>query len=167
MNLYILRHGLAFERDSRRFPRDSERPLTAKGERKLRKISQAIEVLELSFDLILSSPYVRARQTAEIVAKRLGGGLKVELSDALAPAGSPRKLINLLNGLNPAPRNVLLTGHEPYLSSLISLLVSGEAGLEVVMKKGGLCHLKAEALQHGRCASLEWLLTPGQMALMR
>lgn len=165
MNLYLLRHGLAVDRGSRKFSRDSERPLTRKGKQKLKKVSQAIEALELSFDLILSSPYVRARQTAEIIARQFGGQT-VELSDELTPGGSPRKLIHLLNGLKPVPQNVLLTGHEPYLSSLISLLVSGKAGFEVVMKKGGLCKLSAETLRYGRCARIEWLLTPGQMALI-
>jgi len=60
----------------------------------------------------------------------------------------------------------LLVGHEPYLSELISLLVAGDSSLCVVMKKGGLCKLSVETLKHGRCACLEWLLTPKQMALM-
>jgi phosphohistidine phosphatase SixA len=61
---------------------------------------------------------------------------------------------------------VLLVGHEPYLSGLVSLLASGGATLTVVMKKGGLCKLTTGSLIHGRCATLEWLLTPKQMALM-
>ena len=61
---------------------------------------------------------------------------------------------------------MLLVGHEPYLSGLISLLVSGEATCAVVMKKGGLCKLSIESLKPGRCAALEWLLTPKQMGLM-
>ena len=76
------------------------------------------------------------------------------------------KLVELLNHLQPTPESVLLVGHEPYLSGLISLLVSGEGTLSVVMKKAGLCKLTTESLKHGRCASLEWLLTPKQMALM-
>ncbi len=60
----------------------------------------------------------------------------------------------------------MLVGHEPYLSTLISLLLSGDGGLQVEMKKGGLCKLSVESLKHGRCAKLEWLLTPRQMRLM-
>jgi phosphohistidine phosphatase len=167
MNIYLLRHGLAVELGSRGFARDSERPLTPKGERKLNKISQAMQALELSFDLILSSPYRRAVQTAQIVAKGVATGQKIQLSDALIPSGSPKKLIEFLNRLDPAPGDVLLVGHEPYLSAFISLLVSGDPGFAVLMKKGGLCKLSAEVLRAGRCACLEWLLTPGQMALMR
>jgi phosphohistidine phosphatase len=166
MNLYVLRHGIAVEPGTPGYERDADRPLTPEGERKLRQIAEAMEALELSFDLILSSPYLRALQTAEIVAKALKGRKKVELSESLTPGGSTRKLVELLNRVQPSPESVLLVGHEPYLSGLISLLVSGDAGFAVVMKKGGLCKLSTESLKSGRCAALEWLLTPKQMALM-
>ena len=71
-----------------------------------------------------------------------------------------------MEGLKPLPDRVLLVGHEPNLSELISLLVSGDASLNLAMKKGGLCKLSAEALSPRRCATLEWLLTPKQMGLM-
>ena len=166
MNLYVLRHGIAVEPGTPGYERDADRPLTPEGERKLRQIAEAMEALELSFDLILSSPYLRALQTAEIVAKALKGRKKVELSESLTPGGSTKKLVELLNRVQPSPESVLLVGHEPYLSGLISLLVSGDAGFAVVMKKGGLCKLSTESLKPGRCAALEWLLTPKQMALM-
>jgi len=166
MNLYILRHGIAVEPGAPGVAKDADRPLTPKGERKLWQVAQAMEALELSFDLILSSPCLRARQTAEIVAEAFNAGRKLEFSDSLAPGGSSKKLVEFLNRLQPPPENVLLSGHEPDLSGLISLLLSGGENLSVVMKKGGLCKLTLESLKHGRCASLEWLLTPKQMALM-
>jgi phosphohistidine phosphatase len=122
--------------------------------------------LELTFDLILSSPYVRARQTAEIVAGVLKARKKVEFSDSLVPDGSMRELVEWLNRFRPTPEDVLLVGHEPYLSGLVSLLVAGKEGFAVVLKKGGLCKLTTESFKHSRCAALEWLLTPKQMALM-
>ena len=166
MNLYVLRHGIAVEPGTPGYEKDADRPLTPEGERKLWQIAEAMEALELSFDLILSSPYLRALQTAEIVAKALKGRKKVELSESLTPGGSTKKLVELLNRVQPSPESVLLVGHEPYLSGLISLLVSGDASFAVVMKKGGLCKLSTESLKPGRCAALEWLLTPKQMALM-
>jgi len=166
MNLYILRHGIAVEPGSPGYAKDADRPLTPEGERKLRQVAQAMEALELSFDLILSSPYLRVRQTAESVAEGLKARKRLELTDSLTPGGSTKKLIELLNRLEPSPESVLLVGHEPYLSGLISLLVSGKEAFAVTMKKGGLCKLSIESLQHGRCASLDWLLTPKQMALM-
>src|SRR3974377_2156446 len=128
MNLYVLRHGLAVEPGTPDFARDSDRPLTPEGERKLAQIAKAMKALELSFDLILTSPFLRARQTAEIVAQALKLSKKLEFSDTLAPKGSIKKLVELLNRMDPAPDSILLAGHEPYLSELISLLVSGSAG---------------------------------------
>ena len=145
MNLYILRHGIAVEPGTPGYEKDADRPLTPEGEHKLLQIAKAMDALDLSFDVILSSPYVRARQTAD---------------------SNPKKLVNLLTHLQPLPEKVLLVGHEPFLSGLISLLVFGQVTLAVVMKKGGLCKLSTGALKTGRCASLEWLLTPKQMALM-
>jgi phosphohistidine phosphatase len=166
MNLFILRHGIAVEPGTHGYEKDADRPLTPEGERKLLQIAEAMEALDLTFDLILSSPYLRARQTAEIVAEALKARKRLEFSDSLAPGGSTMKLVELLNCLAPPPQNVLLVGHEPYLSGLVSLLASGGATLTVVMKKGGLCKLTTGLLTHGRCATLEWLLTPKQMALM-
>jgi len=166
MKIYILRHGIAVEPGTPGYDTDAERPLTPEGERKLKGIADAMRALELSFDLILSSPYLRARQTAELIAEALKERKRLELSDALTPGGSMKKLVELLNRLQPSPDSVLLVGHEPHLSGLISLLVTGKAGCTVVMKKGGLCKLSTESLQPGRCAALEWLLTPKQMALM-
>ena len=166
MNLYLLRHGIAVDPGTPGYAADSDRPLLPKGERKLQSIGEAIQALDISFDLILSSPYVRARQTAEIIADTCKSKKKIELSEVLTPGGSPRKLIESLTRLRPVPEDVLLVGHEPYLSELISLLISGQSGLSISMKKGGLCKLTAEPLEYGRCATLDWLLAPKQMALM-
>src|SRR5215471_19183251 len=143
MNLYILRHGLAVDHGAPGYPNDADRPLTPKGKRKLQKIANAMEALKLSFDLILSSPYTRARQTAEIVAEVLRQRRKLEFSEDLVPDGNYKNLIEYLNRLKSRAEDVVLVGHEPYLSGLISLLVSGDSDFSVVMKKGGLCKLSA------------------------
>ena len=149
------------------YENDSERPLIPKGERRLRAAAAAMEKLELSFDLILSSPFIRAKQTAEIIASELKLKKRVEFFDGLVPGGNSKALIYALNEMKPAPENVLLVGHEPSLSRLISLLVSGDADEAAIeMKKGGLCKLEAAELRHGQCARLAWLLTPAQMELM-
>ncbi len=166
MELYILRHGIAADLDTHGLANDADRPLTPEGERKVGQIARAMEKLELSFDVILSSPYLRARQTAEIVAEHLEASRKLELSDTLTPGGSTKRLVELLHRFRPSPESVLLIGHEPYLSGLISLLVSGKETFGVVLKKGGLCKLSIDSLKHGRCAALQWLLTPKQMLLI-
>ncbi len=166
MNLYLLRHGIAVEPGTPGYESDSKRPLTTKGEARLREAARAMKALELSFDLILSSPYLRAKQTAEIIAKNFELRKKLVFSDDLTPTGNPRLLIQQLNQFRPKPENVLLVGHEPYLGKLIALLAAGNTSLQIDFKKGGLCKLEAEFLVYGRCAKLVWLLTPRQMELM-
>ena len=166
MNIYILRHGIAVERGTPDYHKDSDRPLTPKGRRKLRRIASAMKALDLQFDLILTSPYARALQTAESIAAALKSQEQLKLSASLEPAGQPNELIDSINLSDPPVENVLLVGHEPDLSSLISLLVTGNSNAPITMKKGGLCKLSAIELRYGQCASLEWLLTPKQMELM-
>ena len=166
MNLFLLRHGIAVERGDLDFEHDAERPLTPKGRRQLRQVAAAMRKMELRFDVILSSPFVRAKQTAEMVAELLKLEKRLKFSDALTPDGSAKILLRQLAELKPAPENVLLVGHEPYLSGLISLLTTGHENLAMDFKKGGLCKLEAEELRFGQCATLAWLLTPKQMKLI-
>jgi phosphohistidine phosphatase len=160
MRLSLLRHGIAAERGTAGYENDSDRPLTAKGERRTRQIAEGMLVLGLSYDLILSSPFLRARRTAEIVAQVMKRPEGMQLSDALAPEGNPRQLIDVLGTDHRERQDVLLVGHEPYLSRLISTLLTGSPNLSVVMKKGGLCALEAETLRFGRCATLLALFAP-------
>jgi phosphohistidine phosphatase len=166
MNLYLLRHGIAAEPGVAGYEPDSERPLTPRGEKRLRDAARAMEELDLSFDLILSSPFLRARQTAGIIAQNLKLRKKLAFSDDLTPGGNPRLLIQQLNQFRPEPEDILLVGHEPYLGKLVALLAAGNTSLEIDFKKGGLCKLEAEFLLYGRCAKLVWLLTPRLMELL-
>ncbi len=176
MHLYILRHGIAVEPGTAAYAHDSDRPLTPEGKRKLRKIARALKTMDISFDWILSSPFLRARQTAEIIADVLDSRRRLELTDSLIPSGDPAQLIKHLNQSTPPsdqggrrhaearpPEDVLLVGHEPYLSQLVSLLISGGTQAAILLKKGGLCKLSAESLAPARCAQLDWLLTPRQL----
>lgn len=167
MNLYLLRHGLAAERDPQRFPDDSLRPLVAKGKARIRRGCDAMRALEISFDRILCSPYPRASQTAEIVAATLGLKKRLEFRDELRPDGDLQVLIRYVNRLRPVPENVLLVGHEPGLSGFISHLICGGPAAAIALKKGGLAKLEiATELRHARCATLAWLLTPKQLGLL-
>src|SRR5206468_1010259 len=158
MNLYILRHGIAMERSEWR-KKDSDRPLTEEGLRKMKKIARGMKRLELSFDWILTSPYRRAYDTAQIVADALKARKTLKVLKALASDGNPEQLMRNL-ALNYLSReNLLLVGHEPYLTRLISTLIGSDEPLGIALKKGGLCKLTADSLHYGPCASLEWLLT--------
>lgn len=166
MNLYILRHGLATELGEKGIRRDEDRPLTAKGRQRLGRITKAMARLELEFDWILSSPLVRAAQTAAIVAEAQGLTKKLEFTNHLRPAGDPRDLIEQITQQLPQAENILLVGHEPYLSKLIAHLIAGNSNLQITLKKAGLCRLEVEKLVFGRCAALAWLLTPRQLEQM-
>ena len=163
MMLSLLRHGIAVEPGNPGYDEDSARPLTAKGERRMRRIAEGMLPLGLAYDLILSSPYLRARQTADIVAQILKTPEGVHLADVLTPEGNPRRLIEAIHTDHRERQDILLVGHEPYLSRLISVLLTGNPNLPVIMKRGGLCTLDVEALRFGRCASLVYLLTPRQL----
>jgi phosphohistidine phosphatase len=167
MELYLLRHGVAAERGSKEYPSDADRPLTPDGVKKLKRTVRAMQSLGLSFDLILTSPFVRARQTADIVAGELGLELALELSALLEPGAELQALVADLASRKKNVDRILLVGHEPLLSSLISLLVSGEDDLDIALRKGGLCKLSIRAISPGRCAVLEWLLTPKQLVGIR
>jgi phosphohistidine phosphatase len=109
---------------------------------------------------------MRAKQTAEVVADALKLKKRLKFSNALAPGGLPAILLRQLEREKPAPRKILLVGHEPDLSQLVSLLVTGGKDLEMEFKKGGFCKFEAEKLHAGKCATLAWLLTPKQLRTM-
>jgi phosphohistidine phosphatase len=163
MEIYILRHGIAVERGTPGYKKDSDRPLTKEGEEKMHQIATAMLAMKLAFDLILSSPYQRAAHTAQIVAAELDQ--EATFTEFLEPEGNTLALIRLIN--DEKPQQVLLVGHEPDLSRLISLLVTGGTEATIELKKGGLCKMTAEKLSFGQCATLNWLLTPKQLRSLR
>lgn len=161
MELYILRHAIAEER-SERWRDDSKRPLTADGKKKMRAAAKGMLAMELEFDFIITSPFVRAKDTAVIVAEVFKSD-KLRISKNLASGGEARLLVEELNSQYHQAEKLLLVGHEPYLSQLISLFTAGDDSLSLELKKGGLAKLTVGELRHGRCARLDWLLTPRQM----
>jgi len=166
MELYILRHGLAGEFGDPRYPDDSQRPLTAEGKRKMHQAALGMKALGLSFNLAFASPYLRARQTAEIVCHQLDCLDILQITPNLEPGQNPLKAIKEINEFGARDKSVLLTGHEPFLSGLIAYLISGSHSSQVEFKKGALCKLEAGELKYGRCAELHWLLTSKQMGMM-
>lgn len=153
MNLYLIRHGIAEEPDVKP---DSERALTGQGRKQLRTAARSLARAGLTLDVVVTSPLLRARQTAEIFAQALDlGASQVIESAELAPDGNPAKLLK-----DNRWESVALVGHEPYLSELASVLLTGGQDLVMAFKKGCVCALSADRLRYGRCARLEWLLQP-------
>ncbi len=162
MELYLLRHAIAVERED--FSgEDSERPLTPDGKKKMRRIAKGIRALRLNYGVVLSSPYLRAQQTAKILVAQSGERRRLRLTDALRPCGDQRILINEIAALDGHGKSIVLVGHEPSLSALAAMLIFGKPGAGLMLKKGGLCKLTIERLHFGRCAEMEWLLTPRQL----
>lgn len=161
MNLYIIRHAIAVDEVTSDHASDSERPLTDKGRKKMRQIAKALRHLGVELDLILSSPYVRACETAEILADVFKMKREIVFSDHLIPDGNPELLIGEINEKHTVD-SLAIVGHEPHLSSLIGQLTAESSRLEITLKKGGVCYLSADDLHHqDHRATLEWLLTPG------
>lgn len=140
--------------------RDCDRPLTPRGARRVRRVARALRELGQGFDLVLSSPFARARQTAEIVVEVLGLARRLRFTPDLAIPANSHGLIQHLNTLRSEPDRVLLVGHEPHLGELTALLTTGGPGPTVSFRKAGLCRLEVGALQAGRCATIEWVLPP-------
>ena len=165
MNLYIIRHAIAVEAGMPEYEDDSLRPLTDKGKKKMEKIARGLKALNTEIDLIITSPYVRAVGTTKILRKAFD--LKKEdvvETEHLSPVGYGDQLINFINEKYADVENLALVGHEPALSNLVSILVSGDPNLSLALKKGGICRLSVDILQYGRCATLEWLFSPSQLA---
>jgi phosphohistidine phosphatase len=167
MELFILRHAIADQRDPTKYPDDALRPLTEKGMKRMRRVAEGLLAAGLQFDVIYTSPYTRAKQTAEIVAEVFDMRNDVRETDTLAVDGDPEDLIEELKKTEKDAASVLLVGHEPYLSELISLLLVGDASLDLTMKKGGVCKLTVGMLKYGKCATLDWLIPPSLSTRLR
>ena len=167
MNLYLLRHGIAAAKDDPAFESDSDRPLTKKGIKKFRKAAGGIDRLGIPFDAILSSPLVRARQTADIVAEILGQESAVDEIPALAPDSSPGQLPSELSSVE-GKEHVLLVGHEPFLGKLAGFLLTRKNDLDVriPLRKGGICRIEIDAVPPTQPGQMHWLLTPKQLRLI-
>ena len=164
MKLYIVRHAIAAEAGTPEYEEDSLRPLTAKGKKKMQKIAQGLKELETEIDLILTRPYLRAVETAKILRKVFDlDRADVVETEHLSPIGYGDQLVNLINEKYAAMENIALVGHEPSLGILASMLISGDPNLSLTLKKGGICQLSVDTLQYGRCAILDWLLSPSQL----
>lgn len=167
MNLYIIRHAIAVEPGTPGYEDDSLRPLTGKGSEKMTNIARGLKSLGVRFDLVLSSPYARALETARILLKVMKMGKEsLVITEHLAPMGFPEQVIGQINENYSSLDSIAVVGHEPNLSALISLLVAGDIALSINVRKGGVCCLSAENLLHERRATLEWLMMPKHLVAL-
>jgi phosphohistidine phosphatase len=157
-NLYLIRHGLAGQHGD--YEDDTQRPLTDQGKQKTRQVAKRLHELEIQFDLIVASPLVRAKQTAEIF-KETGLGKHLEEAAYLAPGGDMQTWLHWLEGWKDADKSLALVGHEPVLSTWAERLIWGETRGTIILKKAGLIGLtvplSGAAIAH---CQLFWLTPP-------
>jgi phosphohistidine phosphatase len=156
VDLLVLRHGEAERRSPS--PGDSKRSLTIEGKQEIVDLSNGLKYLEIKLDHIFTSPILRARQTAEIVARSLKYKGKIEELDALNPEGSRLEFYSILSRLKQ-DSVVLVVGHDPYLSEMISDAIS-QSGCRINLKKAGLARVRILSTLPKIRGELRWLLTP-------
>lgn len=157
IELYIVRHGLAGEHGS--YANDEERPLTEEGIRKTKRVAKRLGQLGLRFDLILTSPLVRAQQTAEIL-QQADLGKRLEESAYLKPKGDFNGWLDWLQQWRSRGDCLAIVGHEPDLSEWAQRLVWGQPRQQIVLKKAGVIGLTLpEGSPIGR-SELFWLSPP-------
>lgn len=161
--IYLVRHAIAAERGEK-YPDDTVRPLTRDGIARMRKASGGFATLDPKVEVILSSPLVRARRTAEILATVLGPDIAVEMCDELSPGQSPAGVARALTA--HASRHVVaLVGHEPDLGELAARLLGMRGPIE--FKKGAMCAIELKALPPTGPGSLRWFVPPKMLRRMK
>lgn len=164
MEVFLVRHAIAHERNRARWPNDAKRPLTPAGKDKFRKAARGLADLLPKSAVLLTSPFVRARDTAAILAKQLRRTKIIECRE-LASGASVHKVFELLRARRE--RAVILVGHEPNLSTLLSACLSEHARLKIDFKKGGAaCIAFAARIEPGR-ATFRWMLPPRTLRALR
>ena len=158
MDLYVVRHAVAHKRDANRWPDDAKRPLTPKGEKQFQGAAGGILRLVPEVGFVLSSHFVRAWRTAEIL-QRTGWPAPIPCAE-LEPNHPPSKVLEVLERCVSA-ESVAIVGHRPQLHELVSCLLVGDpSGVHLQIKKGGMVRLSFEGSPKAEAGYLEWLLTP-------
>jgi phosphohistidine phosphatase len=164
MDLFILRHGKAGK--SSGMPDDAARALTREGKDEIKQVAQWMKAKNFRFDIVATSPLKRALKTATIVASVLGQKDKLAVWNELAPGGDPDTVCYTAS-LQENDATVLIVGHEPALSMLISKIICGDVNASIVISKGGLAKIRNYSFETHPSGELQWLLTSKQMLEMR
>ncbi len=163
MKLLLVRHAKAESRLVRGLSRknDERRRLTPGGRRDMAKVAKGLKRLVPAIDVLATSPLVRARETAEVLARRYDRDDIAEVA-ALSPGAEPKALAEWLRD-QPQDALIALVGHEPDLGGFAGYLLTGRRETFLPLKKGGACLID---LANGPAAGggrLEWLLPPGAL----
>jgi phosphohistidine phosphatase len=164
MNLYLIRHAIAEE--SARSGRDADRALTDDGKERMRRAAEGLRAAGVRLELVLTSPYRRAVETAEIVAAALGGVECRELPE-LAAGAVPATVLAELSPYRKL-EELALVGHQPDLGHLASQILTGSPDLcPIAFKKGSVACFEIETPRMPFRGELAWLLTPKHLRALR
>lgn len=161
--LYLIRHGVADARGEA-WPDDNKRPLSEEGIARLRKSIRGLARVGVSFDVILTSPLVRTRQTAEIVAGIVDPRPPIVAIESLSPNGTAQAVIADLEKQSRRSK-IALVGHEPNIGELAARLAGSRHPFE--FKKGAVCRIDVDALRIAGPGTLRWFLTPRLMRALK
>jgi phosphohistidine phosphatase len=161
--LYLIRHGVAEERGDA-WPDDSKRPLTEEGMTRMRKAVRGLSRLGIIFDVVLTSPLVRARQTAEIVAGGLAPRPTLVNIESLAPGGGYAALMTDLEK-HARKARIALVGHEPDIGELAARLIGSRRSIE--FKKGAICRIDVDEIPPNGPGQLRWFVVPKIMLALK
>jgi phosphohistidine phosphatase len=166
MEIYILRHAVAQDRDAKKYPDDRLRPLTLEGLERMREIVRGLLKIGFEFDAIYDSGYTRARQTSEAITDGYKiDGRDIQTTSALEPDRDPAEVLALLE-TNRSSKRILLVGHEPHLSKTVAYLTGMRSGEAVDLKKGAVCRIDMEVPKKG-AGTIMWLLPPKVLRKIR
>jgi phosphohistidine phosphatase len=162
MRLLIVRHAIAVDHGDPAYPWDGDRPLTPEGIHKFRIAARGLKDLAPPLDRIVSSPFVRARQTAEILRDAAAPDLELSFEPHLEPGADFDATTRAL--LEFADDTIAIVGHEPHVSGYTAYLLSGpRSHASLLFKKGAAALVSFQGkLQPGH-GTLEWLLQPGAL----
>jgi phosphohistidine phosphatase len=161
--LFLIRHGVAEERGDA-WPDDAKRPLSEEGIERFQKSARGLARLDVWIDVVLTSPLVRARQTAEIVASAFDPRPSIVTIESLAPGGSYASLVADLEKHGRKTR-IALVGHEPGIGELGARLIGSRHSFE--FKKGAVCRIDVDEIPPVGPGDLRWFLTPKVMASIK
>lgn len=167
MLFYIIRHAIAEPLGEANAFSDERRALTPVGRERMQRIAKGLRRLAVEFDLVLTSPLVRAVETAEILVAEMGASRDlIKQTETLAPGASFEPLFEEIRRY-PAVESLAVVGHQPGLGDLVSLLVVGQPGaLALELKKGSVCLVKIERTIPSFRGRMAWLLAPKQLRLI-
>ncbi len=165
MKLYLLRHGIAVDHIGGEIKNDWQRPLTKEGNEETKAVALGLKRIGVKADLIVSSPLVRAKQTAEIVMQVLAKESEVQITEALAPGGLSSDLYIFLKQ-SVQKENIFLVGHEPDISRLAGNLLWSGPELYMPFKKAGICRIDIVDIPPTRPGVLKWFMSPKILCLL-